>query len=54
MLLGNAKKASGAVGGTPPDRATFSRHLPWAPAGGRPILSWDFDVEIDRRSRGAV
>jgi len=26
---------------------TGSGSLSWAPAGGRPIVSWDFDVEID-------
>ena len=26
---------------------TGSGTLRWAPAGGQPVVSWDFDVEID-------
>jgi hypothetical protein len=26
---------------------TGNGQLRWAPAGARPVVSWDFDVEID-------
>ena len=26
---------------------TGNGQLQWAPQGGRPVVSWDFDVEID-------